>query len=148
MATDVVIVAGVRTPQGTLGGALREFPAVKLGELVTAELLKRTTLDPKLVEHVIFGCVIQTSDAPNIARVISLRAGIPKEVPGFTVQRNCASGLQAIHSAWLHIQAGEHDVQIAGGTESMSQAPYVSRDLRFGKHLRDSAMVDSLWEGL
>lgn len=148
MATEMVIVAGVRTPQGTLGGALKTFSAAKLGELVTVELLKRTTLDPKLVEHVIFGCVVQTSDAPNVARVISLRAGIPKEVPGFTVQRNCASGLQAIQSAWLQLQAGVADVQIAGGTESMSQAPYISRDLRFGKHLRDSVMVDSLWEGL
>ncbi len=148
MPTETVIVAGVRTPQGTLGGALKEFPGAKLGELVTKALLARTTLDPKLVEHVIFGCVVQTSDAPNVARVIGLRAGIPKEVPAFTVQRNCASGLQAIHSAWLHVQAGVADVQIAGGTESMSQAPYVSRDLRFGKHLRDSVMVDSLWEGL
>lgn len=127
---------------------MKEFSAARLGELVTVELLKRTNLDPKLVEHVIFGCVVQTSDAPNVARVISLRAGIPKEVPGFTVQRNCASGLQAIASAWAHIQAQEADIQIAGGAESMSQAPYVSRDLRFGKHLRDSILVDSLWEGL
>ena len=148
MATDVVMVDGVRTPQGMLGGALKECSAATLGELVTAALLKRTSLDPALVEHVIFGCVVQTSDAPNVARVISLRAGIPKEVPGFTVQRNCASGLQAIHSAWLHVQAGAADVQIAGGTESMSQAPYVSRDLRFGKRLRDSVLIDALWEGL
>ncbi|MBI4226795.1 MAG: thiolase family protein [Candidatus Omnitrophica bacterium] len=148
MATDVVIAAGVRTPQGMLGGALKEFPAARLGELVTKELLARTKLDPALVEHVVFGCVVQTSDAPNVARVIALRAGLPKEAPAFTVQRNCASGLQAIHGAWLHVQAGVADVQIAGGTESMSQAPYVSRDLRFGRHLRDSVMVDSLWEGL
>ena len=148
MPTETVIVAGVRTPQGTLGGALKEFSGAKLGELVTKELLARTKLDPALVEHVVFGCVVQTSDAPNVARVIGLRAGISKEVPAFTVQRNCASGLQAIHSAWLHAQAGVADVQIAGGTESMSQAPYVSRDLRFGKHLRDSVMIDSLWEGL
>ena len=148
MAPDVVIVSGVRTPQANLGGALKDLSAAALGELVTRELLKRTKLDPALVEHVIFGCVVQTSDAPNVARVISLRAGIPKEAPGFTVQRNCASGLEAIHAAWLQIQAGEADVQIAGGTESMSQAPYVSRDLRFGKRLRDSVMIDSLWEGL
>ena len=148
MATDTVIVAGVRTPQGVLGGALKEFPAATLGELVTKELLARTKLDPALVEHTIFGCVVQTSDAPNVARVIGLRAGLPNEVPAFTVQRNCASGLQAIHGAWLHVQAGVADVQVAGGAESMSQAPYVSRDLRFGKHLKDSVMVDSLWEGL
>ncbi|MBI4313656.1 MAG: thiolase family protein [Candidatus Omnitrophica bacterium] len=148
MATDVVIVSGVRTPQGNLGGALKDFPSARMGQIVTTELLKRTGVDPKLIEHLIFGCVVQGSDAPNVARVIGLRSGIPKEVPAYTVQRNCASGLQAIHGAWLNIQAAEADLQVAGGTESMSQAPYVSRDMRFGKHLRDSVLVDSLWEGL
>lgn len=145
---EVVIVNGVRTPQATLGGALKELSAAHLGEVVVKELLKRTKLDTKLIEEVIFGCVGQTSDAPNVARVIALRSGIPSETPGFTVQRNCASGLQAIVSAWMNIQTGECDLQIAGGTESMSMAPYINRDLRFGKHLRSSEMVDSLWEGL
>jgi len=148
MSEEVVVVSGVRTPQGILGGALKDFPAEELGTLVAVEVLRRAGLDPALVEHVIFGCVVQTSDAPNVARVIGLKAGIPKETPAFTVQRNCASGLQAIASAWLHVQAKEADVQIAGGTETMSRAPYVSRDMRFGKRLRDSVLVDSLWEGL
>lgn len=145
---EIVIIDGVRTPQATFGGALKEISAATLGEIVLKELLKRTKIDPKLIEEVIFGCVGQTSDAPNVARVIALRSGIPIETPGFTVQRNCASGLQAIVSAWMNIQTGERDVQIAGGTESMSMAPYINRDLRFGKHLKDSEMVDSLWEGL
>ena len=148
MQKEIVIVDGVRLPQGNLGGALRDFSAAALGELAVKELLKRTKIDAKLIEHVIFGCVIQTSDAPNVARVISLRCGIPIEVPGFTVQRNCASGLQAITSCCQNILTADADVQIAGGAESMTQAPYVNRDMRLGKHLKHSVMLDSLWEGL
>lgn len=145
---DVVIVAGVRTPQATLGGALRNFTAQKLGELVVRALLERTKLDPKKVNNIIFGCVAQGSDAPNIARVIGLTSGLPKEVPGFTVARNCASGVQAIVSAYQTIKCGDGDIVIAGGTEAMSAIPYVNRDLRFGKKLQNSVLIDSLWEGL
>lgn len=146
--TEVAIIDGVRTPQGLLGGALKDFTSHKLGELVTVELLKRTKLEPRLVEEVIFGCVGQTSDAPNIARVIALNSGIPNSVCAWTVQRNCASGIQSIVSAWLNIITGEKDVQLAGGAECMSASPYINRDMRFGKHLRNSEMIDSLWEGL
>jgi acetyl-CoA C-acetyltransferase len=143
-----VIVDGVRTPQGVFGGALKQLTAQALGEVVVRELLKRTNLKPADVEEVIVGCVGQGSDAPNIARVIALRAGIPHQVPAFSVQRNCASGLQAIVSAYQNIACGDRDVQIAGGTECMSASPYVSRDLRWGKRLRHSEMIDSIWEGL
>jgi acetyl-CoA C-acetyltransferase len=145
---EIVIVDGVRTPQGAFGGAFRDLTAQKLGEIVVRALLERTKLDPAKVEEVIFGCVGQASDAPNVARVISLLAGLPKEVPGYTVARNCASGIQAIVNGCQSILSGDADIQIVGGTESMSCAPYVSRDLRFGKKLRNSAMIDSLWEGL
>ena len=145
---EVVIVDGVRTPQGVFGGALKQLTAQSLGEVAVRELLRRTNLKPAAVEEVIVGCVGQGSDAPNIARVIALRAGIPNHVPAFTVQRNCASGLQAIVSAAQNIACGDRDVQIAGGTECMSAAPYVSRDLRWGKRLRHSEMIDSVWEGL
>lgn len=145
---QVVIVDGVRTPQGNLGGALKDLSAQKLGEAVVRALLERTHLNPKEVEEVIFGCVGQQSDAANIARVISLMSGIPVPTPAFTVQRNCASGLQAVVSAYQMIALGDCDIVIAGGTESMSSAPYVNRDLRFGKKLRHSTMIDSLWEGL
>ena len=148
MATDVVIVDGVRTPQGVFGGALKSFTAQGLGELATKTLLQRTKLTPDAVEEVIIGCVGQGSDAPNIARVIALRAGIPHQTPAYTVQRNCASGLQAIVNAYQNIACGDRDVQLAGGTECMSAAPYVSRDLRWGKRLRHSEMIDSVWEGL
>jgi len=145
---SVVLVDGVRTPQGNLGGALKEVTAQKLGEIVVKTLLERTKLNPKEVQEVIFGCVGQQSDAPNISRVIALMAGLSIDIPAFTVQRNCASGLQAVVSAYQMIALGEADVVIAGGTESMSGAPYVNRDLRFGKRLRHSTTIDTLWEGL
>lgn len=146
--SEIVICGGCRTPQGHLGGALKDFTNQKLGEIVTREVLSRTKLDPKQVQEVIFGCVGQNSDATNVARVISLMSGIPKEVPAFTVARNCASGLQAIVSAYHMIVAGDAEVIIAGGVEVMSSSPYVNRDMRFGKRIRHSTMIDSIWEGL
>jgi len=145
---SVVIVDGVRTPQANLGGVLKDMSAQKLGELVVRALLERTKLDGRQIQEVVFGCVGQQSDAPNIARVIALMANLAIHIPAFTVQRNCASGLQAIVSGTQSIALGEADVVLAGGTESMSQAPYVNRDLRFGKRIRHSAMIDALWEGL
>ena len=148
MAAEVVIVDGVRTPQGVFGGALKTLTAQALGEGALRELLKRTNLKGADVDEVIVGCVGQQSDAPNIARVIALRAGVPIQTPAFTVQRNCASGLQAIVSACQNIVCGDRDVQIAGGAEAMSASPYVSRDLRWGKRLRHAEMIDTIWEGL
>jgi acetyl-CoA C-acetyltransferase len=145
---EVVIVDGARTPIGNLGGALKDVTPQELAATVIRELVKRNNLKPADVEEVILGCVGQFSDAPNVGRVAALLAGLPKEVIGYTVQRNCSSGMQAIVNAFQNIQCGDADLQLAGGTESMSQAPYVSRDLRFGKRMRDSKMVDSLMEGL
>ena len=142
------MVEGVRTPHGIFGGALKTLTAQQLGEVAVRALLIRTRLKPQDVEEVIFGCVGQASDAPNIARVIALLSGVPKQVPGYTVQRNCASGLQAIISAHQNITCGERDVQIAGGTECMSASPYVSRDMRWGKRLRHAELIDTVWEGL
>jgi acetyl-CoA C-acetyltransferase len=145
---DVVIVAGVRTPIGNFGGALKDIPAQKLGELVVRELIARTGVDPTLIEEVIMGCVGQFTDAANIARVISLMAGLPVRTPAYSVQRNCASGLQPFVNAFQNIQSEDADVQIVGGVENMSRAPYVVRDMRWGKRLRHTEMLDSLWEGL
>ncbi len=145
---DIAIIDAVRTPQGALGGTLKPLTAQQLGEHVVRALLERTRIAPSAIEEVIFGCVGQGSDAPNIARVLALQAGIPIETPAYTVARNCASGMQALVSAAQNILSGDRDIQIAGGTESMSRAPYVNRDLRFGKHLRHSSLIDSLWEGL
>jgi acetyl-CoA C-acetyltransferase len=145
---EVAIVDGVRTPVGLFGGALRDVTAQKLGEIVVRELIKRTKIDPKSIEEVIFGCVGQYSDATNIARVIGLMAGIPITVPGYTVARNCASGLQAFANGYQNIRSGDADIQIIGGTESMSNSPYVSRDMRWGKRMKSSPFIDALWEGL
>lgn len=145
---EIVIAGAVRTPQGNMGGALKEFTNHQLGALIVKGLLEKTKLAPSEVQEVIFGCVGQQSDAANVARVISLLAGIPKETPAFSVARNCASGLQAIVSAYHMIYAGDADLIIAGGVEVMSASPYVNRDLRFGKRLKNSAMIDTIWEGL
>lgn len=145
---ELVIAGAVRSPLGNLGGALREFTNQKLGELVLRALLERTKIDPKAVDEVIFGCVGQQSDAANVARVIALMAGLPKEVTAYTVGRNCASGLQSIVSACQAIVAGDSELVIAGGVEVMSSSPFVNRDLRFGKRLRHSTLIDTIWEGL
>jgi acetyl-CoA C-acetyltransferase len=131
-----------------LGGVLKDFTAQALGELVTRALLERNKIKPEIVGELIFGCVGQSSDAPNITRVIALRSGMPASQPSYTVGQNCASGLQAIVSAAREILLNETEIVIAGGTESMSASPFVNRDLRFGKKLRNSTMIDTLWEGL
>lgn len=148
MKKEVVIVAGVRTPVGKHGGAFRDLPAQHLAAVVIEELLKRTQIDPNLIDEVIFGCIGQYSDAPNVARVAALMAGVPVHVPAYTVQRNCASGIQAITCAYQAIQAGDGEIFIVGGTESMSTAPYCVRGARWGLRLRSTEFIDTLWEGL
>jgi acetyl-CoA C-acetyltransferase len=145
---EVVIVDGVRTPIGNFGGALKDFTCQQLGQHVVRELLVRTRLDPGLIDEVIFGTVGQYSDAANLARVVSLMAGLPIRTTAYTVQRNCASGLQSVVNACQNIQCGDADVQIAGGIENMSRAPYISRDVRWGKRLRHGEFIDGLWESL
>ncbi len=145
---DVVIVAGARAPIGNFGGALKDITAHKLGELVVREVMSRAGLDPELVDEVIIGCVGQSSDAANIARVIGLMAGLPVRTPAYSVQRNCSSGLQSFVNAYQNIQSQDADVQVVGGVESMSRAPFISRDMRWGKRLRHAEFIDSIWEGL
>ncbi len=145
---NVVIAGAVRTAIGDLGGALRDVPAHKLMSPLLAEALRRAGVPAAAVDEVIVGCVGQGSEAPNIGRVAALLAGLPQEVPGFTVARNCASGLQAITSACQAIRAGDGEVYLVGGVESMSTAPYVLRGARFGWRLRHAQAIDSLWEGL
>jgi acetyl-CoA C-acetyltransferase len=145
---EVVIVGAVRTPIGRHGGAFKDVTAQDLAARVMEEVLKRTEFDAALIDDVILGCIGQSSDAPNIGRVAALMAGIPKEVPGYTVQRNCAAGQVAITSAYQAIQAGDGDVFLVGGVESMSTAPYLVRGARWGLKLRHTEFIDSLWEGL
>jgi acetyl-CoA C-acetyltransferase len=143
-----VIVSAVRTPMGTHGGGLREVSAQELARIVMLAALERAQLDPSQVDEVIFGCAGQMSDAPNLARVAGLMAGLPVDIPGYTVQRNCASGMEAITSACQAIRAGDGDVYLVGGTESMSNYPYAVRGARWGLKLRHSTFIDTLWEGL
>ncbi len=123
--TDVVIVDAVRTPIGALGGVLASVRPDDLAALVIKEIVQRNQLDPSVVEEVIFGCANQAGeDNRNVARMAALLAGLPVEVAGVTVNRLCASGLNAINQAARAIKIGEGDVYIAGGVESMSRAPY------------------------
>ncbi len=145
---EVVIVGGVRTPIGSHGGAFRTLSAQHLAVLVFREVIDRVGIDPLLFDDVILGCIGQQSDAVNIGRVAALLAGVPVTVPGFTVQRNCVSGMQSITSACQAIQAGDGEVFLCGGTESMSTYPYVVRGARWGLKLRHDTFVDAIWEGL
>jgi acetyl-CoA C-acetyltransferase len=145
---EVVIVGGVRTPIGSHGGAFRTLTAQHLAALVFREVIDRVGIDPKLFDDVILGCIGQQSDAVNIARVAALLAGVPVNVPGYTVQRNCVSGMESISGACQAIQAGDGEVYLCGGTESMSTSPYVVRGARWGLKLRHDTFVDTLWEGL
>src|SRR5258707_2484250 len=119
----LVVVDGVRTPFCKAGTDLAALGADELGRIAVNALLTRTGLDPGLVDEVIFGCVAQPVDAANVARVIALRAGVPESVPAITVQRNCASGCEAVTLAQEKLRAGQGTVFIVGGVESMSNIP-------------------------
>lgn len=122
-ARRVVVVGGVRTPFAKAGTALAEVGAVELARVAIRELLERTGIDPSSIDEVILGNAAPPADAPNIARVAALEAGIPERVPAFSVARNCASGFQAITDAYNQIVLGQSDIVIAGGVESMSNVP-------------------------
>jgi len=145
---DVVIVSPLRTPVGAHGGALRSLRAQDLAAIVFKAVLERTGIDPGILDEVILGNIGQPSDAANIGRVAALMAGVPIHVPAFTVQRNCASGMQAITSAYQAIQAGDGEIYLVGGTESMSNIPYILKGARWGYKLRHAELTDALWEGL
>ncbi|WP_107948481.1 thiolase family protein [Lysinibacillus parviboronicapiens] len=139
---EVVIVEGIRTAIGKLGGSLINEAADILGSIVIRELLNRTQLDPSLIEEVILGQAKQSADQSNVARLASLRAELPISVPGYTVHRQCGSGLQSINNAAQQIALGYSDIIIAGGTESMSTAPYYLRNARYGYGVGNAVMLD------
>ncbi|MDY7039434.1 MAG: thiolase family protein [Chloroflexota bacterium] len=145
---EVVIVSGVRTPIGSHGGAFRTITAQELAAKVFKEAVDRAGIDPRIIDDVILGCISQQSDAANIGRVAALMAGIPVNVPGCTIQRNCVSGMMSLSMAYQAIQAGDGEVFLCAGTESMSTAPYCVRGARWGLKLRSTTFIDSLWEGL
>ncbi|HEX6923753.1 MAG TPA: thiolase family protein [Bacillales bacterium] len=139
---NVVIVDGVRTAVGRMGGALKDVEVDHLSAHVMKEALKRSGVNGGDIEEVVWGQAKQSSDTSNLAHVAGLRAGLPVEVPGYTVHRQCGSGLQAINSAWQEIQCGLADVALAGGGESMSTAPYYLRNARYGYGAGNAELVD------
>jgi acetyl-CoA C-acetyltransferase len=133
MFDDIVIVSAVRTPVGRFGGSLKNLNSGYLGALVVEEAIRRVNLSSELIDEVILGEVRQTTESSNVARVAALRAGIPEKTPAFTVNRLCASGMQAVTSAVQQILFGQAEIVVAGGTESLSRAPIYLRDSRFGE---------------
>jgi acetyl-CoA C-acetyltransferase len=143
--SDVVIVAAARTPIGKLGGALAGVPAIDLGAAAIAEVLRRTATDGGDVDHVIMGTVLAAGQGQVPSRQAALLAGIPSSVPSFTVNKVCASSLKAVNLGALLIGAGEAEIVVAGGMESMSSAPYLLVDQRFGSRLGDRTAVDTIY---
>jgi acetyl-CoA C-acetyltransferase len=145
---DIVIVAGCRTPIGDFGGTLSSIRAHELGAIVIKEALKRAPVPSELISDVIFGDCCQVADEANTARTAMLKAGLPHEIPAVTIQRQCSSAMQAVAFGAQQIKCGDSDVVIAGGVESMSNAPYVLMSARWGQRLRHGEMTDSMWEML
>lgn len=141
---DVVIVSAVRTPIGNFGGVFKNTSAVQLGVMAVKEAVSRIKLDLSEIDEVIIGNVLQAGLGQNVARQISINSGIPSSVPSYTVNKLCGSGLKSIQLAAQSIIAGENDVVIAGGTENMSQSPYIIPTARFGSKMGNVTMVDSM----
>lgn len=141
---EVVIVSAVRTAIGSFGGAFKNVSAVELGTIVTKEALSRAKLDPKNVDELIFGNVLQAGLGQNVARQISIKSGIPVEVPSVTINKLCGSGLKTVTMAAQAIMLGEADIVVAGGTENMSQAPYLLKDARWGQRMGNGSIEDSM----
>ncbi len=149
---DVVFLSGKRTPFGTFGGSLKDFSATDLGVIASQAAIEESGVSPDQFQHVFFGNALQTSaDAIYLARHVGLRAGLPHAVPALTVNRLCGSGFQALVSGAQEILLGEAEAVLAGGSESMSQAPHVVRGARWGKLRLGPAgkgFEDLLWEAL
>lgn len=139
---NAVIIDGVRTAIGRMGGTLKNVEVDFLSEKVMREALKRSQINGENVDEVVWGHSKQSSDVPNLARLAALRAGLPIEVPGYTVHRQCGSGLQAINNGAQQIMCGLSEIVLAGGAESMSTAPYYLRKARYGYGAGNAEIVD------
>ncbi len=144
-----VILSACRTPIGSFGGALKDISASDLGAIVIREAIARAGIEASAIGDVIMGCVLQAGAGMNVARQSAIKAGVPRDVPSETVNRVCGSGLQAIVHAVEAMQTGYIDLAVAGGTESMSNAPYVLKGARWGYRMGNAEVIDSLLgEGL
>ena len=147
--TDVVIASAARTAIGSYGKGLAAVPPSDLGATATRAAIERAGIEPGQVDHVVFGNVIHTEPADAyMARVVSIKSGVPKEVPAYTVNRLCGTGVQAIVSAAQSIQTGEADVAVAGGAESMSRGPYWLPAARWGARMGETKMIDPVMGAL
>ena len=146
---NVVIISGCRTPIGTIGGQFKGLTALDLSIPVMQELVKRADIDPAIISDVIWGCNYQrTYMENNLARVAAVKAGLPASVPGITIHRNCTSSMSSIQLAYYQIKAGEADCIMAGGADSMSTAPHMVFDARYGKKFGHLDLRDSMWDSL
>jgi acetyl-CoA acetyltransferase family protein len=149
MTKEILILGGARTPMGEYGGGLRDLSAIELGAVAARAALERSGVAPEQIDHTVIGNALQTSgDAIYGARHVSLKAGVPIDKPALTVNRLCGSGIQSIISGAQMIQLGEADTVLAGGMESMSQAPHVIRGARWGLKLGEGKLEDSLMVAL
>src|SRR6478736_5615624 len=146
---NVFIVGGARTPMTDYSGALKDVSALELGAIAARAAFARTGVKPEWIEHAVVGNVMQTSsDAIYGARHVALKAGVPIETPALTVNRLCGSGMQSVVTAAQMIQLGESKCVLAGGMESMSQAPHVIRGMRWGVGFGEGKLEDSLFVAL
>jgi len=148
---DVYLAGAVRTAIGSFNGSLSTLSAVELGRIVVAELLGRTAVAQADVDDVVLGCVLQAGLGQNVARQVAIKAGLPVEKTAMTINMVCGSGLRAVAAAAQEIKAGDAELVVAGGTESMSQAPYLLKQARTGYRMGDGSLVDGmiqdgLWE--
>lgn len=146
---NVVIVSGCRTPIGTIGGQFKTITSLDLSIPVMQELVKRAHIDAALVDDVIWGCNYQrTYKENNLARVAAIKAGLPNSVPGITIHRNCTSSMSSIQMGYYQIKAGEADCIMAGGADSMSTAPHMVFNARYGQKFGHMELRDSMWDSL
>ena len=141
---EVYIVNCCRTAVGNFGGSLKDVPAADLGAIVVKEALKRANVAPENVDEVMFGCVLTAGLGQNVARQVSVKAGIPFSVPSYTVGMVCGSGMKSVIEAARTIQAGDADIIVTGGTENMSAAPFALPDERWGARMGDKKAVDTM----
>jgi acetyl-CoA C-acetyltransferase len=141
---SAVIVSACRTPIGSFGGALKDVSAVDLGAVVIARAIERAGIEAAALDDVVMGCVLQGGAGMNVARQAAIKAGVPAHVPAETVNRVCGSGLQAVVHAAHAIAAGDASLVVAGGTESMSQAPFVVKGARWGYRMGHADVLDSM----
>ena len=147
--SEIVILSACRTPIGTFGGVFKDVPAVDLGALVVREALARAAVKPAEVDETVLGCTLQAGMGMNPARQASIRAGLPESVPAHTVNKVCGSGLKAVILAAQAIKAGDAQVVVAGGFESMSRAPFLLPGARWGERLGHGKVLDHMiHEGL